>query len=266
MLTKETVASHFSKAASTYDTQATVQLEMASLLLKKLLSYQKDNTAFNQILEIGCGTGQLSSMLMESLDFKKLVLNDFSEDMLLSCQKKFDGTNKSNLIDYMHADAEKLKKVVSLLYQSDLDNKDDLIISNACFQWFKDLKKALNNFKSLLTADGIIAFTTFGEGNFKELKQSSSFGLDYLSRLQIETILQELDLEYSFEEKVTTSYFADIKAMLKSFKQTGVSGLSHQIWTKQKLFDFTKAYEELRQAKGLPLTWVSYFVIAKPKA
>ena len=54
--------------------------------------------------------------------------------------------------------------------------------------------------------------------------------------------------------------------MLKSFKQTGVSGLSHQIWTKQKLFDFTKAYEELRQAKGLPLTWVSYFVIAKPKA
>ena len=256
MLTKETVASHFSKAASTYDTQATVQLEMASLLLKKLLSYQKDNTAFNQILEIGCGTGQLSSMLMESLDFKKLVLNDFSEDMLLSCQKKFDGTNKSNLIDYMHADAEKLN----------LDNKYDLIISNACFQWFKDLKKALNNFKSLLTADGIIAFTTFGEGNFKELKQSSSFGLDYLSRLQIETILQELDLEYSFEEKVTTSYFADIKAMLKSFKQTGVSGLSHQIWTKQKLFYFTKAYEELRQAKGLPLTWVSYFVIAKPKA
>ena len=48
--------------------------------------------------------------------------------------------------------------------------KADLIISNAMFQWFDNLDKAIETLKLSLEKDGVIAFSTFTPSNFKEIK------------------------------------------------------------------------------------------------
>lgn len=244
-ISKQKVKDQFSKASSTYENSACTQYAMA-----KTLNSLLDAKSYQEVLEIGCGTGALSDLFASSHDFKSLVLNDISDSMLAVCWEKFRHDDR---IAYLQADAENLHDII--------DSKYSLIISNACFQWFKDLKQVLISLKDLLEDDGQILFSTFIEGNFLELKNTAGVSLHYLSEDCLTECLLDSGLDFEISVHQMHEYFSDAKAMLKSLKETGVTGLSNSVWTKGRLLKFIKDYESLyKDEKGVRLTWRYAFV------
>lgn len=155
MIDKKQVVKHFSSAAKSYDDYATVQKKMA-IDLAKLVNTHGD---FKNILEIGCGTGFFTKIIANQYPKSKITVTDISPDML--------ATTKENLasypnISYQLMDGEKIK----------FNQKFDLIISNAVFQWFTNYECAFQCFHDHLVPNGYLMYTTFGVKTFTELHTS----------------------------------------------------------------------------------------------
>lgn len=146
-ISKDNIQKSFSKASKTYENSACVQNTMAHELVELL-----PKVSFESVLEIGCGTGLLSSLILNNLKLSSLTLNDLSLDMLNLCKEKFEDTaflKKINCTFSKDADKLELTKLYSL------------IISNACFQWLKDLEQDLLNYTEHLDSEGVLALPSF---------------------------------------------------------------------------------------------------------
>ena len=107
-------------------------------------------------------------------------------------------------------------------------------------------------------------FTIFSKDNFYELRECSGVSLEYIDKSTLKKILKKTHCAFDIEKIELESYFDDVKTMLRSFKNTGVSGLTHSIWTKSRLNDFIKTYEDKYSTdNGVKLTWSYYLVVVK---
>ena len=243
------VSARFSKAADSYDKAAFLQKNMAGSLVKLI-----DNTIFYEdILEIGCGTGYLSNLLIEKLRIKHLYINDISAPMLQKCQARLQHEDKV-LCTFINEDARLLK----------LEQPCDAIISNAVFQWFDDLKSALNQIKANLKEGGSLYFSTFLSDTCIELKHLGFAGIDYLDKDGLSRVLQDCGFEIErFIDNSQSSFFKDPKELLLYFKATGVNSLSQAPWTKGQLQTFIKNYTACyKTSLGVRLTWCPCFIKA----
>ncbi|MEK6727987.1 MAG: malonyl-ACP O-methyltransferase BioC [Candidatus Omnitrophota bacterium] len=210
---KRIITRNFSRCAHTYDRYADIQKRAASELLGLI-----DQVDFRNILEIGCGTGNYTLLLMKKFKQAKLEAIDLSERMVEVACEKF----KRGEVDFRVADAE----------NTELRENYDLITSNACFQWFEDLRKALRKYKGSLSKEGIIAFSIFGPGTFKELNESlkslglSAFGngVSFTSQEGLKSILEENFKEAQIKEALYEETFLCLKDLLRKIKYTGIRG------------------------------------------
>ena len=131
------VKNQFKKSLDKYEENALVQAIMADKLIESL-----GRREFSSVLELGCGTGLLTKRLVQSVSYKKYYANDIVEKSKVYLDKI--------LTDYVFlgGNAQRLQ----------VNGKFDLIISNAMFQWFSDLEKALSYYQRILNKGGTIAF------------------------------------------------------------------------------------------------------------
>lgn len=127
----------------------------------------------------------------------------------------------------------------------------DLIISNAMFQWFENLDKAISIIKLPLNKNGILAFSTFSPANFKEITEITGLSLQYKTQEEIEQILSNQGFEILYSE----TFYEEIEfktplELLAHMKNTGVNSLSEKTWTVKKVKDFcdnfTKKYKKTK--------------------
>lgn len=71
---KDLVKKRFTRCLDSYNANAGVQQEMAEKLVNALTNAKGDQ--FHNILEIGCGTGLLTKIISDKLNFKTLYAND----------------------------------------------------------------------------------------------------------------------------------------------------------------------------------------------
>ena len=245
-ITKESLKKNFSKASRTYDDNATVQIYMGKKLLESVGSDK-----FEHILEIGCGSGLFSAEIINRYLPKTLALNDISEEMLKTCRDRF--LNYKNIF-YYPGDIEQIR----------LPEQYSLIISNACLQWLSDLKTALKGFINTLTSDGVLAFTSFGNENVKEITSLTQNGLKYLSNHELDVILRSLKVPYTLKEEIIKFHYKDALNMLRTLKRSGVTGFSKNIWTRGRINSFIDEYESrFSDENGVYLTWHLYYVIVR---
>ena len=162
----KSIKSRFEKSMDKYDENAVVQNDMATILIDELI---KISNKFESILELGSGTGLLTRQIKEKLNFKNYTANDIVEKSKNYIEKIIPNA------EFIHGNSLKINT----------HNNFDLIISNAMFQWFSNLEDILVKCKKELKEDGILAFSTFGKDNFKEIRDLSGVSLKYLSPMEI---------------------------------------------------------------------------------
>ncbi|MFC1827044.1 alpha/beta fold hydrolase [Thermodesulfobacteriota bacterium] len=156
-LRKQAIKKKFSRAADSYDNYAKVQTEVALKLAAKL-ALLHDTTGVQSILEIGCGTGNFTSMLAAKYPAAKIVALDFSPEMIAKASYKL----KSNKIEYICAEGEEF-------LQGAPAKSFDLVVSNGSLQWFTDHDQALKNIARILPPGGAFLCSIFGPDSLKKL-------------------------------------------------------------------------------------------------
>ena len=239
------IKKQFEKSMNDYDKNATVQDLMASKLLIEL---SKISTDFENILELGSGTGLLTKRIAKNLHFKLFTANDLIEKSKFYVQKAIPNAN------FICGNALKIKP----------SKKMDLIISNAMFQWFENLENAISIIKLSLKKDSLLAFSTFTPENFKEIKEISGLTLQYKQKDEILNILtsQGFEILYceEFYEEIT---FKTPLELLAHMKKTGVNSLSTKTWTVKEVKDFCDTFN--KNFKETKLTYSPLLIIAKLK-
>ncbi len=214
---KADIERSFSKSAPYYDRFADVQKKAALGLLSRL-----DLKKFEHILEIGCGTANFTLLLKERFQAARLTAVDISSKMVDIAQDKMKDTDARFIV----ADAENI----------DLDEKFDLITSNACFQWFEDLDRALDRYKDMLQKEGLLSFSIFGPLTYHELSVSlkslfdgASVSAEYfIDRKSLEKMLSAHLRDVRVDEVVYEEGFPSLSDLLKKIKYTGTNGAGLQ--------------------------------------
>lgn len=214
---KTAIIKNFSRSAHTYDKFAVVQQQAASELIGNI----KVN-GVHRILEIGCGTGNYTLLLRNRFKNAHLKAVDISRDMLEVAAGKI----KNRQVEFIAADAE------NIIFNEEFD----LITSNACFQWFEDLERAVTLYKNLLKKGGRIIFSIFGPRTFWELgealkccgKKIPTGSGSFISREKLKTVLSRNFKQVNIKEAVYEERFSCLLELLYKIKYTGTGGVGLQ--------------------------------------
>ncbi|MBN2453825.1 MAG: methyltransferase domain-containing protein [Candidatus Omnitrophica bacterium] len=205
---------NFSRHAGLYDEYADVQSLAADELIKRV-----PDGAFGRILDIGCGTGNYTLLLRDRFKTAEIEALDISADMVRVARHKCGGKR----IGFIIADAERY----------DPAGLFDLITSNATFQWFDDLGRALERYTAALAPGGYMSFSTFGPLTFHELSRSiketagSGVGISsggFPAAGTVASLLKKYFTDSSVEERTVKRSYASLGELLRHIKYTGTRG------------------------------------------
>ncbi|RCX18377.1 malonyl-CoA O-methyltransferase [Anaerobacterium chartisolvens] len=222
MIDKEKLKIRFSRNAKQYDKYATVQKRMGDRLIDYVLS---QNIYFNDILEVGCGTGYITRAMVHKFPNAKITGIDIAPGMI----EHIKSTVQNQNVDFICADAECI----------DLNSMYDLIISNAAFQWFNDLERTFENLVKLVNKGGVLCFSIFGQHTFSELRQAFlkagelleidepiTPGQSFFSVAKLKDVIGKNihgNSEFFLEEIYDTEYFDCCMDFLYSVKKIGAN-------------------------------------------
>ena len=195
------------RAAKHYDDHAQLAQTIAERLITRLAYLRiKPHT----ILDLGCGTTYLASLLKKQYHNATVLAVDISLAMLQQ-------NSSPTLI--VAADAHQLPFA---------DHSIDLICSTFLLEWSQDLIKLLAEVKRVLTPSGIFLFATLGPSTLTELKQTwhaitpSNHVNAFCDMHDMGDIL--LTLKFAnpvMDREDFTLLYPDITTLLKELKQLG---------------------------------------------
>ncbi len=147
----EQIAQRFDQASATYEGAAELQWRAAQSLACKVLETPWEHP---KVLEIGCGTGYLTQLLLPRIPGQWLV-TDIAPSMVQATRNRFSASAAQfRLLDGSNPD---------LPAQS-----VDLIVSNLAAQWFEDLRGALHHLACCLTPGGRLLLTLLGRESLSQ--------------------------------------------------------------------------------------------------
>ncbi|KJJ85326.1 biotin biosynthesis protein BioC [Candidatus Omnitrophus magneticus] len=211
----ELVKNNFSKISENYDQHSQIQKKCASLLV---LGLDKDKK-YNEILEIGCGTGHYTDLLVKKYPRSKITAVDISCDMLFRARNKISHKN----VSFIPGNIEEIT----------FTKKFNLITSSACLQW---LEKPINTFRILseiLFQDGVAHFLIYGPKTYKELDEVLSNHLgkggwvtarNFMSKDILQNIFQKYFESFTITEHILTETFSSLMDFFKQIKLSGTRG------------------------------------------
>lgn len=236
-LSKKVIADSFGQAAETYDAAAPGQKQSIDLLwqtgkpILADLSLREGQTR-PKILEIGCGTGNLSQKLISQFRGSDLMITDLSAPMLTKAQQKLDIGSGSLNVQFQLLDGEDF---ASLAIAQKTDHWD-LITSSLAFQWFTHPVISLSQWCRALKPGGHILLATMGRDSFYTMRQAQK-SLNIDTRLRDFPTLTDcqrmgdqasdmanLSGRWSWQEHSFQCDYRSAFDMLKSFQQIGAHG------------------------------------------
>ncbi|MFC4767661.1 malonyl-ACP O-methyltransferase BioC [Effusibacillus consociatus] len=227
---KRLLQKRFSQNAKTYDQYANVQKNMAGKLMDLALgsfsAADFDQARELRILEIGCGTGFLTSQLLRHFPDASVTAVDLAPGMIEIAKQRIAEAP----VDFRVGDIEEME----------LDDTYDLIISNATFQWLNQLPCTVKRLFDVLQPQGVLLFSTFGPRTFEELHTSFQlaqrrFGLPDQDRpgqsfyssselkKQVSDALDPCDYAIELSESLEVERFHSVRDFLTSVKKIGAS-------------------------------------------
>ncbi len=207
---KSLVAQRFVRSVSSYDGEAEVQRRVA----RRLACIARERFAGKEpgnLLEVGCGTGLLTGELTSLLAPRRLTLWD-----LAPISEALPG-------DHRRCDAE-------MQIRKEPDGSYDLIASASTVQWFNSPAAFVRHCHRVLSSGGVIALSTFGTDNFRELTPYLPATPNYYSPERWRQLLSETGFrDIRVETESVTKEFADTVSLLRHLSDTGVNAVSGHV-------------------------------------
>ncbi|ETT69730.1 biotin biosynthesis protein BioC [Paenibacillus sp. FSL R7-277] len=227
----------FNRSANSYDAHAQVQRIMSDRLAGSFIGWKnKGNVAGLNILEIGCGTGTLTEILINEWPSASITALDIApamiklaEQRVLSAEANIIGKITSDRLRLLHADVE--------MWAPEAPTASfDLIVSNACFQWLSNPRQTIGQLRRMLRPGGMLIFTTFGPDTFYEMHRAFNevyrasglepqrHGLTFRSTDQWTNLMKESGFtNIQYERSIQTEKYASARDFLHSVKAMGAS-------------------------------------------
>jgi len=253
MSSKITAIKFDRSSAGSYDNHAQVQRIMADRLVNLLKEKEKEGYKVGpNILEIGCGTGALTQLIIKDWPSTSITALDIAPAMIKVAEQRIlsvlgtedansiistnssTSTNNTNSSQkgrfrFIHADVEKWAAEASA-------STFDIIVSNACFQWLSHPEQTLAHLRRMLRTGGMLIFTTFGPKTFYELHQAFNevyqaygvepqrHGLSFQPVAEWEHFLKKAGFSMTeYEHWVQQEKYASARDFLLSVKAMGAS-------------------------------------------
>lgn len=165
------VAARFGRAVKSYHQKAEIQKKVAEGLHAALQPWQ-DILPPGPILEIGCGTGLYTKLLLSLFPHKEFIITDASSEMLSFCKAQMQ-------------DADLLRDNITFeLFDPDADEteqeKYSMITGNFVAQWFRDTAIGLERLTKTLKPGGLLLASFPGEQSFPQWYENClELGLPY---------------------------------------------------------------------------------------
>ena len=241
---KALAARQFARCVSTYDGAAIVQLEMARRLVDMIQRAAEPDRLAN-VLELGCGTGLLSTLLVREFPVERLVLNDMAADLHGVARRCVD-IRPALRIEVRPGDMEAIA----------LPADQDLVAASAALHWTSDPCATLQRMLSALKPRGVLAVATFGPDNLQETRSLTGRSLHYYPLSMFRSRLsRQTDVLECYEQRRTV-WFESAFAVLQHLKRTGVNSLRQQHWSPSDVKAFCRVYESrFGTGNGVPLTY-----------
>lgn len=246
---KRLIADRFARALPTYDKQAVVQKQVAITLVDCLAGSVGEG---RRVVELGCGTGLYSRLLLERLKPSVLWLNDLAPE-----SEQYVAPLLGENVWFVHGDAE----------QFVIPSGMDVITACSVLQWFDDVPRFFRRCANALSAGGILALSTYLPGTLPELAHLTGQGLDYVKSEDILAMLySDFDVVVQQNETITAAFPTPMH-VLHHLKQTGVTGTGGLGWTPHRLEIFCAEYKRLYSNSdgNVSLTYKPFYVVATKK-
>jgi malonyl-CoA O-methyltransferase len=236
----------FSDAAVQYDVLTGLHKEIGRELLAKAAAHEGNGPILDVgmvpiptfILDVGMGTGWLTSRLKNYFPDARVVGIDFAAGMV---------------------DVAKMREKDCAILQADArhmpfkENTFEMIASNLAYQWVGDLPKAFANCHAILKSEGKLHLTMFGYSTFRELFEAlektrdAAKGGIALKRLadrgQVSDALITAGFrDVSVEEEHINVHFQDMLALVKWIKDIGANALVGDMFIGRDWLNRANAY------------------------
>jgi len=209
------VSLRFSAAAHKYDAYATVQNVVAEQLLRLITPLP----VASRVLEAGCGSGQLTRLLLKHLPHSTIDALDISERMIQEARRNTYGESR---VQWMVADTMTFQGVEPY----------PLIVSSSSLHWTDPLETSIRNLTGQLEASGHFVFALMLDGTLGELREarlsvapSKKPNGRLLTKLEVDDVLDaaQLHVEYSATEQLSSLY-PSTNDFLRTINRLGLTG------------------------------------------
>lgn len=250
----------FDRAAIRYDEHARLQRQVATTLIE-YLGKHAENIKPQSILDLGCGTGQITEAVCQHYLEANVISLDFSHNMLIQTESRLssNGLNASAIC----ADAEQLP------FQ---DGAFDLIVSSLMLQWSNNLGSTLAKINDSLAEQGVLAFSSLSNGTLKEVKASwqavdrGVHSSDFLMLERFEFIAKKSGFSKVIViPETVVMHYSTIREMLLEMKGIGASNARSErnkgLTGRQRFDAFERAFEMHKLPDDTyPCTWEVTYV------
>lgn len=145
------VAAGFDATAASYEAAAGLQQKVA-LRLAELLP----DARAPKVLELGCGTGLMSRLLVTRYPDGDFILTDAAPAMIRQCRRNLEG--RRGRVAYEVMDASRPGR----------HDPFDLIITSMMLHWLREPVAGVSRLRGLLKPGGVLLYATLGPDSFAE--------------------------------------------------------------------------------------------------
>lgn len=150
---KQRIARHFGAAATSYDRAAHIQARIARSLADEIATSHRPV----DILEFGCGTGNLTAALAVHFQDARVIATDLAPSMAIACRRRAGVACAA-----MDAEAPAFAPAF------------DLVCGSLAAQWFVQPARTFAALGAMLKPGGTLAFTTLGTDTFQEWRAAAA--------------------------------------------------------------------------------------------
>ena len=259
---KQGIRRNFARRARSYDRHAEMQRRMAHGLVAAV---GESLARAGRILEIGCGTGYLTSLLRQANGEARLVALDLDAALVDTARRRL---GPAAGVAWLVADGE-----------TPLRGEYDLIIANATFQWFTRPEETLAAFYRNLAPGGVLAFSTLGPQTFQELAEALNRAAQSLNLPTLPPIPAQRfgdretwsDRLYGagfpqvrLAREMATATFPAVKEFLRALQATGATNPRPGLFSPRLLQTLIAAYQTNYGRDGaIPVSYEMIWAVAE---